>query len=162
MNSPARNIELEPVLIVTRKVLVQTADRFMANAVGVYTQDEVFDAVAEMASAANTKTLVNEVAWAVTREVIKRRTTPHLASNNDWIGYGDVAITLPERKIVNIYHADIPALDHRKNNVIENFNRVQQAMELDLARIDKLKSTMLKMAVKTAGPALNVLAALDA
>lgn len=160
MNNLARNTQFEPALIVTRKVLVQTADRFMASAVGFYSQDEVFEAVAEIASAANPKTLIQEVAWAVTREVIKRRTTPHLSNSNDWVGYGDVAITLPERKIVNIYYADMTALEHRKNNVIENFNRVKQAMDHDLKRIDKLQTTMLRMAVNTAGPAIDVLSAI--
>ncbi len=162
MNSPAQKNRYEPAMLVTRKTLVQAADRFMANAVGVYTQEDVFNAVADMAGAANTKTLIDEVAWAVTREVIKRRTTPHLASSEDWFGYGEVAITLPERKIVNIYYADIAALDHRKSNVIENFERIKQAMEVDMARIDKLKNTMLKMGVDTAGPAIEVLSALAA
>lgn len=160
MNSPARNIELEPVLIVTRKVLVQAADRFMDEAVGVYTQDDVFEAVAEMAMAANPKTLVNEVSWAVTREVIKRRTTPHLTHSEDWVGYGEVAITLPERKIVNIYHATFSALDHRESNVLENLARVQQATQHEITRLNRLKNTMTKMGIKTAGPALEVLAAI--
>ncbi len=161
MNNPARRIEVEPALIVTRKVLVQTADRFMADAVGIYTQDDIFEAVAEMAGAANPKTLIHEVAWAVTREVIKRRTTPHLTHSEDWIGYGEVAITLPEREIVNIYHATVSALDHRESNVLENMARVQQATQYEIARLTHLKNTMAEMGVETAGPALDRLAAVN-
>lgn len=160
MNNPAINIQNAPLMIVTRKVLVRAADQFMANAEGYYSQEDVFNAVAEMAEAAHHKTLITELSWSVAREVIKRRSTPRLAHSEDWVGYGETAINLPESMIVNVYHAGKVALDHRASNVIENRERVIAAANNELSRIAKIQNMMQKMGFETAGPALDVLSAI--
>lgn len=162
MNNPAVNIPNAPLMVITRKVLVQAANQFMANAEGVYSQEDVFNAVAEMAEAAQHKTLITELSWSVAREVIKRRSTPRLTHSEDWVGYGETAINLPESMIVNIYHARPEALDHRARNVIDNRDRIIVAANEELERINKIQDMMQKMGFVTAGPALDVLAAIAA
>jgi hypothetical protein len=159
MNNPAVNIQPSQLMIVTRKVLVQAANQFMANSEGVYSQEDVFNAVAEIAEIAQHKTLITELSWSVAREVIKRRSTPRLTHSEDWVGYGETAINLPESMIVNIYHAGKVALDHRASNVIDNRDRIIAAANEELSRINKVQDMMQKMGFVTAGPALDVLSA---
>ena len=146
-----------PVLLVTRKVLVKAADRFMETAVGVYSQDDVFKAVRCLVDSSNKKVLMDEFAWGVAMERIKARSKPRMKSNDDWIGYGEMAITLPETKIVNVFYASNPALEHRKNNVIDNRDNIIKAANEEIARISELQAMMIKIGAETAGPAIKVL-----
>ena len=151
------NTDDSPILLVTRKLLVQAADRFMETAVGVYSQEDVFKAVRRLVDSANKKALMDEFAWGVTMERIKARSKPRMKSNDDWIGYGEMAITLPETKIVNVFYASNPALEHRKNNVIENRDNIIKAANEEIARINELQTMMVKLGAETAGPAIKVL-----
>lgn len=151
------NTDDSPILLVTRKVLVQAADQFMETAVGVYSQEDVFKAVRRLVDSANKKALMDEFAWSVTMERIKARSKPRMKSNDDWIGYGEMAITLPETKIVNVFYASNPALEHRKNNVIENRDNIIRAANEEIARINELQAMMVKIGAETAGPAIKVL-----
>lgn len=167
MNNLAGNFEFEedkdnvsPLLLVTRKTLVQAADRFMANAVGVYSQKDVFDAVRLVVGSANKKLLEDEIAWAIALDRIKTRSKPRLKNNDDWIGYGEMAITLPESKIVNVFYASTSALDHRKQNVIENKEKIIRAADLEIGRITELQGMMAKIMVDTAGPAIKIFSAI--
>lgn len=170
MNDLNLNFEIEeetqqdesPLVLVTRKVLVQAADRFMTKAVGVYTQDDVFKAVRTVADSASKKLLLDEISWGVAIDRIKARSKPRMKNNDDWIGYGEMAITLPEKKIVNVFYASGPALEHRKNNVVENRDRIVKSSEEEISRINELQSMMVKIRVDTAGPAIKVLAAISA
>jgi len=151
------NTDDSPILLVTRKVLVQAADRFMETAVGVYSQEDVFKAVRCLVDSANKKALMDEFAWGVAMERIKARSKPRMKSNDDWIGYGEMAITLPETKIVNVFYASNPALEHRKNNVIENRDNIIKAANEEISRIMRLQAMMIKIGAETAGPAIKVL-----
>lgn len=170
MNDLNLNLEIEeetqqddsPLLLVTRKVLVQAADRFMANAVGIYNQDDVFKAVRTVADSASKKLLLDEISWGVAIDRIKARSKPRMKNNDDWIGYGEMAITLPEKKIVNVFYASSPSLEHRKNNVVENRDRIVKSSEEEISRINELQSMMVKIRVDTAGPAIKVLASIAA
>lgn len=169
MNDQNINLDIEesqeddsPLLLVTRKVLVQAADRFMANAVGVYGQDDVFKAVRAVADSSSKKLLLDEISWSVALDRIKVRSKPRMKNNDDWIGYGEMAITLPEKKIVNVFYASSPALEHRKNNVIENRDRIVKSSEAEIGRINELQTMMAKIRTETAGPAIKVLAAIAA
>ena len=151
------NTDDSPILLVTRKLLVQAADRFMETAVGVYSQEDVFKAVRRLVDSANKKALMDEFAWGVAMERIKARSKPRMKSNDDWIGYGEMAITLPETKIVNVFYASNPALEHRKNNVIENRDNIIKAANEEISRIMRLQAMMIKIGAETAGPAIKVL-----
>ena len=151
------NTDDSPILLVTRKLLVQAADRFMETAVGVYSQEDVFKAVRCLVDSANKKALMDEFAWGVAMERIKARSKPRMKSNDDWIGYGEMAITLPETKIVNVFYASNPALEHRKNNVIENRDNIIKAANEEISRIMRLQAMMIKIGAETAGPAIKVL-----
>jgi hypothetical protein len=156
MNSPVLQLPQVSVLV-TRKTLTQAADKFMSNAVGVYSQDDVFNAVMSVVSAANRKMLDEETSWAIAREAIGRRSKPRLSNTEDWFGYGEMAIKLPESKIVNVYYAENEALDHRLKNVIDNRDRINKATDEEIARVQQIKAMMLKIGVLTAGPALEIL-----
>lgn len=146
MNNPAMQLP-QVSMLVTRKTLTQAADKFMAGAVGVYSQDDVFNAVMSVVSSANRKMLDEETSWAISREAISRRSKPRLSHSEDWVGYGELAIKLPETKIVNVYYAEKTALDHRLNNVIENRDRIIQATDDEIRRVRLIQAMMLKIGV---------------
>lgn len=144
-----------------KKQLIQFAHSYMADSVGVYDAMDLIDAIEQEAQQFDRDALIKEACRAIGNQVIKARSTPHLAHNEDWVGYGELAIKLPETKLVNVRYAEFGALDIRKTNVIENRDQIVAAANLEVARIEKIQAMMRKLGVDVAGPALDVLGAIS-
>ena len=143
-----------------RKHLIKVGNDFMASSVGIYDVADVIHVIEDAARSFDADTLIKETAKAIGQSVIRSRSTPHLTDNEDWIGYGELVIKLPDTKLVNVRYAGHDALDIRKTNVIENRDQIVRAADLEIQRIDRIQSTMIKMSVDVAGPALDVLVAM--
>jgi hypothetical protein len=144
----------------SRKHLVKVANDYMAIQTGVYNVDDVIEVVADAARRMDIDSLVRESAKAVAKQVIHSKTTPHCAQD-DWIGYGDLVIKLPETQLVSVCYAEYGALDIRKANVVENRDQIVRAANIEIQRIERIQEMMLKMQSPNAGPALEVLAAMN-
>ena len=140
------------------KELNRVASQFMLGAEGIYSQESVIEIVRFAASHYDPAALVEAACKEIARKAISAHTKPHLSHNDDWIGYGNMGIALPEAKIVNVRYASINALEVRKANVIENRDNVVKASKEEIDRIETVQNLMLKLDVDIAEPALRILA----
>ena len=155
MNKPE---PIAPSLFVTRDVLRQIARESIADMEGQFAQEDIFRKVKEAALASNLHSLLDESAWAITKAEIRRQARPRLMDNDDWIGYGEMLIKLPEGRVVKVIHATIADLDIRENNVKDNLAAITASAEAEFARIRDLKATMIAHNMAYAGEAIDYLA----
>lgn len=154
MNKPE---PINPSLFVTRDTLRQIARESIADMQGQFAQEDIFKKVKEAALASNLLSLLDESAWAITKAEIRRQARPRLSSNDDWIGYGEMLIKLPDGKVVKVIHSTINDLNVRKNNVKENLATITKSSEEELARLDALEATMVTHNLTYAGEAIRIL-----
>lgn len=141
-----------------RAQLFQAGVHFMQSVEGIYKQEDVFEVIRNEARKLPQDILFDEACKSIGKSAINSQTTPKLSGNEDWIGYGNMVISLPDTKLVNVRYAGFDALDIRKAHVIENRDRIVKASNEEIKRIDVIQELMIKIQVDIAGPALKILA----
>lgn len=148
---------IQPSPFVTRDALRQAAREAIQGMQAQFSEADIFNRVRETAMASNLVSLLDEAAWSITKAEIKRQARPRLTDNDDWIGYGEMLIKLPEGKVVRVTHATIADLDARENNVLENLAIITKSSEEEIARLKTLKETMIVNNMTYAGEAIDYL-----
>lgn len=148
---------LIPFEFVTKDILRQTAKKAIQDMQGPFSETDIFNAVRDKALESNLLSLLDETAWSITKEEVKRQARPRLTDSSDWIGYGEMLIKLPEGRAVKVVHATMNDLNVRRNNVKENLAIVTASSEAELKRIDTLEQTMKAHDFSYAGQAIDCL-----
>lgn len=143
--------------VITKKILSKIASKAIADAKGIFTAEEIFEQVKNVAVSANWRTLLEETCWSVTNSAIDNHATPHLKDISDWFGYGETVLKITENNLVKVKDATINHLDVRVKNVKDNLAKIRQAAETELDRIEKIQQVMRTHNLKLAGDAIPYL-----
>lgn len=154
MNKPAPT---EPKKLITRRVLSNIASQFIRETKGRFTAQDVYEHVKDTAVSANWLTLLDETVWSITRQTIDRLSTPKISDNDDWFGYGETVIKLPESACVKVCDATINDFNVRIENVETNRAKINMAADAEIERIAKIKDVMIRHNLQLAGEALDIL-----